>query len=431
METAQIVALRVAGPSRSAVRVEGETILVNGLRVVDRALAGFVEQRAEDERGDLVERAVRIGLHALQDAVTSLDVDYVRREFDELLERNANLNHKAAEALDQVLRQNFGDTEGRLPRTLERFLGDRGQLNRFVNDLFDETKRDSAIGRMRTLLGSYFDGDASRLAQLLDPTRFGSPLHQFRSEVTDAFEKLNERLTAMEATFVARGAERARSAAKGADFEDLLEEMLADVVRGCGDVVERTGTAVGDVIRSKKGDFLLTVSPALTGGAELRVVIEAKDRNVSWREIREELAEAKRNRGAGVALAIFTPAHAPSGVAPFDVRYGDVFCVIDPDAPDAATLAAAVRLARLYALATLAERGTEIDPARVMQAVAAVRAELDAVRGLKTQLTSIGRAASEVSQGLDRMREQVLARVADAEAQLQAGVVAPASPAAA
>ena len=149
-----------------------------------------------------------------------------------------------------------------MPRTLERFLGDRGQLNRFVNDLFDETKRDSAIGRMRTLLGSYFDGDASRLAQLLDPTRFGSPLHQFRSEVTDAFEKLNERLTAMEATFVARGAERARSAAKGADFENLLEEMLADVVRGCGDVVERTGTATGDVIRSKKGDFLLTVNPA-------------------------------------------------------------------------------------------------------------------------------------------------------------------------
>jgi hypothetical protein len=268
------------------------------------------------------------------------------------------------------------------------------------------------------------------LAQLLDPTRLGSPLHQFRSEVTDAFEKLNERLTAMEATFVARGSERARSAAKGTDFELLLDDMLAEAVRGTGDAVERTASATGDVIRSKKGDFLLTVDPQACGGAELRVVIEAKDRGLSWRQIREELAEAKRNRSAAVAVAVFTPSHAPTGVAPFDVRFGHVLCVVDPAAPDAMTLAAAVRLARLYALASLAQRETEIDATRVLQAVAAVRAELDAVRGLKTQLTSIGRAATEVSQGLERLREQVLARVADAEAQLQAGSV-PTSPAAA
>jgi len=411
------------------VRVEGESIVVDRLRVTDRALAGFVEQRPEAERDELAERALRIGLLALQDAGTSLDVDFVRREFDDLLKQNATNNQRAADALDQLLRQNFGDTEGRLPRTLERFLGDRGQLNRFVSELFDETKRDSAIGRMRTLLGTYFDGDASRLAQLLDPTRLGSPLHQFRSEVSDAFEKLNERLTAMEATFVARGSERARSAAKGTDFELLLDEMLADAVRGTGDAVEHTASATGDVIRSKKGDFLLTIDPQLCGGADLRVVIEAKDRGLSWRQIREELAEAKRNRSAAVAVAVFTPNHAPTGVAPFDVRFGHVLCVVDPEAPDAPALAAAVRLARLYAIASLAQRETDIDATRVLQAVAAVRAELDAVRGLKTQLTSIGRAATEVSQGLERLREQVLARVADAEAQLQAGSV-PASPAA-
>ncbi len=146
------------------------------------------------------------------------------------------------------------------------------------------------------LLGSYFDGDASRLAQLLDPTRMGSPLHQFRSEMTQGFEKLNERLSAMEAAFATRGMERARSAAKGTDFENLVEDMLNETVQGTGDAVERTGLVAGDVMRSKKGDFLLTLDPQTCGGAELRVVIEAKDRSLSWRDIREELAEAKRNR---------------------------------------------------------------------------------------------------------------------------------------
>ena len=68
-----------------------------------------------------------------------------------------------------------------------------------------------------------------------------SPLFQFRTEVTAGFEKIGERLAAIEAAAAARGAERAKSTAKGADFEDLLEAMLGDIARGPGDLVERTG----------------------------------------------------------------------------------------------------------------------------------------------------------------------------------------------
>jgi hypothetical protein len=426
METAQIVALRVAPPppDRLPVTVDGEVIVVDRLRLSDRARAAFVAQRAPDDRPELIERALRIGLHALQDAGTSIDVDFVRREFDSLLERNASANERAAQELDTVLRANFADREGRLPQTLERFLGDRGQLNRFISELFDESKRDSAIGRMRHLLGTYFDGDASRLAQLLDPSRLGSPLHQFRNEMTQGFEKLHERLAALEAAQQARATERSRSAAKGTDFEDLLEQMLGETARGAGDLVERTGSVSGDVIRSKKGDFLLTIDPQWCHGAELRVVIEAKNRRLSWREVREELDAAKRNRGAQMALAIFSPEHAPAGIEPFDVRYGHVFCVIDPEQPNGAALGAAVRLARLYAVATLAQREDAVDVVRVLAAVAAIKTELDALRRLKVQLTSIRSTATDVASGLDRLRDAILARVADAEAQLQASCAA-------
>src|SRR3972149_5145112 len=105
-----------------------------------------------------------------------------RREFEALLGQMATANEQAAGALDRMLRENFADQEGRLPRTLERFLGDPGGLRTFVGDLFDETRRDSAIGRMQTLLGRYFDGDASRLALLLHPTRLGSPRNHVREE---------------------------------------------------------------------------------------------------------------------------------------------------------------------------------------------------------------------------------------------------------
>ncbi len=401
------------------VHLDGERIVVDHLLLVDAGLAGFVAERPADDRPALVERAMRIGLVALQDAGVTVNVDAVRREFDGLLTRTAQANERAALALDTVLRQNFADEDGRLPRTLETFLGDRGRLQAFVTDLFDESKRDSAIGKMRELLGTYFDGDASRLAVLLDPTRMNSPLHQFRAEVTDGFTKLHDRLTAIEAAANARGAERAKSTAKGADFEDLLEAMLGDIARGPGDLVERTGTATGDVIRSKKGDFVLTVNPAHTAGTELRLVIEAKDRSKSVREMRDEIRAAKTNRGAAVGVVVFTPAHAPSGIAPFDLRAGDVYCVVDPEAPDHASFEAAIRLARLLALVSTRDREVEVDAPAVKAALDGVREQLELIKGLKATLTSIGNHSRDVGAGLDRLRDGVLARVAEAEAELR------------
>ena len=41
------------------------------------------------------------------------------------------------------------------------------------------------------------------------------------------------------------------------------------------------------------------------------------------RAIRDELRVAKENRGAAVAVVVFTPSHAPSGVAPFTLVFAD------------------------------------------------------------------------------------------------------------
>jgi len=403
------------------VRIEGDRILVDRLVVHDPALAAFLAERPADDRADLVERALRIGLLALQDVGVTVNVDVVRSEFEKLVRQAESTNEKAAQALEQTLRANFADGDGRLPRTLEKFLGDRGALRTMVDELFDETKRDSAIGRIGTMLERYFDGDASKLAVLLDPTRLNSPMHQFRQEMTAGFKSLEERLVAIEAAAAARGAERAKSAAKGGDFEDLLEVMLADLARGAGDLLDRTGTDAGALMKSKKGDFVLTLDARVARGCDVKVVIEAKDRPMSMRAMRDELREAKENRGAAVAVVVFTPAHAPAGVGPFNLVGDDVYCVIDPDSPEPATLEAAIRLARLLALASLVEREVEVDAAAIGAALTAIREQLEIVRSLKAQLTSISTATKAVWSGLDTMRSNVLTRVAEAETELRIG----------
>src|SRR4029077_18593865 len=161
--------------TETRIRLDGDRILVDGLTVHDPALAAFLAERPEPDRVDLVARGLRIGLLALQDAGVTVHVDVVRGEFEKLVRQAESVNEKAALALEQTLRANFADGDGRLPRTLERFLGDRGALRSMVDELFDEKKRDSAIGRMSRMLETYFDGDASKLATLLDPTRLNSP----------------------------------------------------------------------------------------------------------------------------------------------------------------------------------------------------------------------------------------------------------------
>jgi hypothetical protein len=417
---ARIVQLPHPAEHLPSVRVDGERIVLDRFVVADPQLATFLADRPPDDRPQMVERALRIGLLALQDAGVTINVDVVRTEFEKLVRQAEQVNERAATALEQTLRTNFADGDGRLPRTLERFLGDRGAMRTMVDELFDETKRDSAIGRIGRMLERYFDGDTSKLASLLDPTRLGSPMHQFRQEIAARFTSLEEKLVAMEAAAAARAGERQRSAAKGADFEELLEGMLGDIVRGAGDLLDATADDIGDTIRSKKGDFVITINPAQCRGNDLRVVVEAKDRKMSGREMREELRDAKLNRSAAVALVVFTPTHAPAGIAPFDIRAGDVYCVIDPASPDPAMLEASVRLARLLALSTQVEAELDVDPAAIGAALTGIRQELDAIRGLKSQLTSISGAASVVSTGLDRLRDGVMARVAAAESELVA-----------
>ena len=130
----------------------------------------FLAERPADDRPALVERALRIGLLALQDAGVTVNVDVVRTEF---------------EKLDPPGRA--GQREGRRRRSSRRCArtsptataGCRGPSSgssataapcaAMVDELFDETKRDSAIGRIGRMLERYFDGDASKLAHPARP----------------------------------------------------------------------------------------------------------------------------------------------------------------------------------------------------------------------------------------------------------------------
>ena len=159
-------------------------------------------------------------------------MDVVRAEFTRLVSELAATQAEAAPTLETTLRTNFADGDGRLPRQLEAYLGDSGKLNRLVGDLFDEGRRDSALGRLtrapRALLRRrrLAAGHAARP----DPPR--QPALPVPQRDERRVPPLNERLEALEDARKARAEERARGTAKGADFEAALEERLGAIARG-------------------------------------------------------------------------------------------------------------------------------------------------------------------------------------------------------
>ena len=185
-----------------------------------------------------------------------------------------------------------------------------------------------------------------------------------------------------------------------------------------GDLVERTGADGGDAMTSKKGDLVITIDPTRTRGTSLRIVVEAKDRSMPLSRMTKELADARVNRSAAIALAVFTPHTAPTAVAPLALIGADVYATYDPEADDAVALEAAYRAARILALVTLRDAAVRLDAEAVTRALDDLGRQVDVVRSLKTKLTHIGSTAREVSDALDILRAGVLRSVKELEAQL-------------
>src|SRR5207247_9623294 len=100
MEASRIVPF--PAPEGLSIRVDRDRIVLERLVVHDPGLAAFVAERPEAERPGLLDRAIKIGLVALQDARVTINVDAVRREVAGVLRRIGAANETPARALDHT-----------------------------------------------------------------------------------------------------------------------------------------------------------------------------------------------------------------------------------------------------------------------------------------------------------------------------------------
>ncbi|MGE0192542.1 MAG: hypothetical protein AB7T63_10940 [Planctomycetota bacterium] len=326
--------------------------------------------------GHAVEKQLTIQRdHILQQFSLDRSDSALSRLVQELEKKHGDLTTELKGRIDHVVREFSMDEEG---SALKRLVDRVDQAQKRITREFSLDEDASALGNLRK--------------QLLDV------LHEHERRNVAFQQMVVEKLAHMQGT----KEEEQRSTRHGLTFEQALFERVQAYAQGAGDMAAFTGNETGLVRNDKKGDVVLHLGPD-TVAAGARIVLEAKqDQSYSMRHAAEEIAAARKNRGAEVGVFVFSRRSAPDGLKVLQRMGTDVFVVWDAEdeASDTA-LEAALLLAKALVTRAAAEKDEEVvDPERFERAI------LD-IEKHATSLDDVTKAAETIRNGADRILDRV------------------------
>lgn len=397
------------------VTVEENALLVEGYKNADHNVVAHFRRVPEGEGTLALNLCLAVGVSVLAVAGPTLDADLVRREFDAVVERQHRLIEEAGEAV-----------KAEIISSLEPMLGEGGSVSTVfkaveqeLRKYFDKDSAHSIASTVSKALEEPLRASERRaersLREALNVTDenagLGAVLKTIRKEGEETGRKLAD-LMARVSGLVERRDERGASTQKGGDFEQAVFEEVARLAQLHGDSAEPTGAATGEA-RKKRGDIVVTVSPAMTHQNDVRVVLEAMDRTaISQKAALQELQEAMENRIAVAAIAVLSSRQAPAACQqPIQRCPGNRYIVVlDKETWDKLALEVAYWAARVEALKSIAPNGTPgVDLEAVSGLVEEAIGHLGDLAKLRARL-SAGRSAISDAESITSELEGKLTR---------------------
>jgi hypothetical protein len=335
---------------------------------------------------------------------TSQDVEYVERRLGALEDELT----AEVEAFQAELDEKLGD-EGELQETFEAHMGERGTLERQIKAAFDDDG--PFVERLDQELGE----NGERIRAALDPDEEGSPTYRLEKRLRDELETIRERIVEAET----EADLRSRTYLKGGDFEDTVEQVLAEIVRQTPNDVEFTGDTTGETGRDV-GDFVVTLAD--TGQ---RIVVEAKTESYSTRNIKEEMREAIQNRDAAYGLFVTdTLENLPRTKTGWFHEFPDQNTVVvamsetaDRDL-EPGYLRIAFNWARMRAVRAYTAVGSEFDPDELRSELAEIEEDIGRFKTIRGQCTEIRKSRERIEGMLDEIERDIKSRLVSLETEL-------------
>jgi hypothetical protein len=407
-----VQSLRMEQEEKTSVRVGDGVVIIEALIEDDPGVVALAEAAADPEQ--VIRACLQIGARASTAAGASLDTLVVERAFNGLVDGFSTTVTDAVTRIVGTAEDFIDEDSGPLPSMLSEL---KGELTAQLDALFDADSKSSALARMEAVFADAAAAQAKSVRAVLDPANAKSPLGLWKAEVLGTVREqvglVLTQLTDVAATVAATDARSETfklTAVKGLRFEDQLHLIISALATRHGDLAEHVGRQNGSA-GTLRGDEVVTLNEADTGGRSAAIVFEAKNRKLGMRKIMEELDEAMQNRSAAAAVAVFAePAQSPTAM-PFTYFADKAIVVLDPDTPNAQVLELAYMWARWEARKALALDGSAIDVDRVEAIMS------DARRGL-TRISTIRRCHSTAKKQIDQASGEVDALISDVDGAL-------------
>ncbi len=331
------------------------------LIIDDINVYSFLSSVKPEFREEVVKKCIIVGCMGLRNITLSENIDYIQREFNELMN-----NFKAQ------------NTE-----LMERLI-----------ELFDVENTQSPFGKFKSLFEEYFDLKKGKIGDLLDPFGDGTPIRKLRDELLEKIAELREELIKEKV----KEEMVSKTPLKGKGFEDVVYQNVQLICVPYQDTVEYVADKMGKI--GKQGDIIIDVD----GDTSRRIVIECKDStNYSSKKVTDEIESAIRNRDAKFGIFLFNRSdQIPTELQPLKITNKFIVTSFENNG-----LYIAFRVARLFVEKEKEVKEIKIPIDKIQKELEELKRKMMVVQAIHTKLTQIDNASSYIRENIDRLKKDV------------------------
>jgi ABC-type transporter Mla subunit MlaD len=417
--------------STNKIEISETSIRIVDVLVPGRDVAKYVLTLPADEREQAIVHAVEVGVFCLERARAGQSLDFVRREIDALLNSLQRAVEKIPEDTQKQLTSKIGTAEGQVLaplRTLVDHVSEAAtdkiqEIRKLLQDDIDPTKGTSSLGKALGALRDLLDSKRSDSIQgsleaaVKHATAESGPLAKaVRDVVAETLKPLEGKI--VDLAKEVRGQAAAEEALeqttkKGTTYEEEVVQALQSWGRGTGFEVHHVGTD------NQPGDVLL-VSGLSSGAADLRIVVEARDRQQPMGRIAisDTLNTAMAERRAGASIYI---SKARDGLAKEIGEWAEgtiargrwVACTNEH-------LITAVRFLIVQQQFQTARAAVpSVDATAIQAQIQRIRTTLGRIKTVNTRITDLRDGADEIQREVEAVRDEIRDALSDVEGALR------------
>ena len=403
---------------RGEVQINDDAIYASGIVLHDAELAEIVRQAPEGRRVELIERALRVGLTAIGNDMTSRLRESMRAVQTTLDQQVSLFGDRMADRVREQLGEagKDGNVQRRVNEILSQWAGRmKADFEKSLPDVFDgPTKKSVAT------IQNEGERVVKEIAGLFSEN--GLAFNELREVRRDFTRELDQLKTAMIVAQTKAANPTPREA--GLSYEAWVHGQLATIGSLRGDDVELTSGKAGRVSRCLKGDTRVVVAAeGVEVAAPPRIAVEIRDREESEFSL-SDVQMMIENREAHAAVVVA----AHSGSLPR--QYGDrsfaisrrkrlVTVVVDSDTTGAdVLLAAAYELASAMAIETV-RRSRDGDWDAAARKVNEIEQAVEGIAEARTALGQIERKAHDAGSSADKRHAMVIRLLSELRAVVQ------------